>query len=88
MIKIFSKSYCSYCKKAITLAETYGIDPEIIQLDTISNGKTIHNNLINRTNQKTVPVIFIHDQFIGGYSDFLMLHQNNQLTSFLTNENC
>ena len=88
MIRIFSKSYCSYCKKAIALAEKYGIAPEIIQLDSIPNGQSIHNELIKETNQKTVPVIFIHDQFIGGYSDFLMLHQNNQLASFLTNENC
>jgi glutaredoxin len=59
IIKIFSKSYCSYCKKAIALAEKYSIDPEIIQLDSIhssfQNDNLYTMNSSNKPTNKTVP---------------------------------
>ena len=83
MIHMFSKSYCPYCKKAIALARQYGIEPDVLQLDEIPDGQTIQNEIQRNTGQKTVPAIWINDNFIGGYNDLLKLHQNGTLGGIL-----
>ena len=82
-VNIFSKSYCGYCKKAIQLIQDYNITPMVTELDSVENGEQIHNNLKKNTKQKTVPLIFIDDVFIGGYDVLLGFHNQNKLYEML-----
>ncbi|CAE6450007.1 unnamed protein product [Rhizoctonia solani] len=78
-IAIFSKSYCPYCKKAKnqikTFVDSLAVDQKdqveviILELDEREDGAAIQNYLEQKTNQRTVPNIFIAEKHIGGSSD-------------------
>jgi len=68
-VVIFSKSYCSYCKASQTLLKGMGASYFAIELDQIEDGPAIQEALIDLTNQRTVPNIFINRIHIGGNSD-------------------
>ena len=65
-IIIYSKVGCSYCINAKALLDQKGIKYESVDLD---NNPDLYSKLVNQTGQKTVPYIFINDEFIGGYTD-------------------
>lgn len=65
-IIIYSKVGCSYCISAKALLDQKGIRYESIDLD---NNPDLYNKLVNQTGQKTVPYIFINDEFMGGFTD-------------------
>jgi glutaredoxin 3 len=66
---VFSKSYCPYCRQSKSLLKDQGIDFALIELDQDDNGSAIQEYLYTKTNQRTVPNIFIKQQHIGGNSD-------------------
>lgn len=73
-VVIFSKSYCPYCSKAKKLLQTLSDSKiNILELDLEPNGTKIQDELFRKTNQKTVPNIFIKKKHIGGYDDILKL---------------
>lgn len=76
---VFSKTSCGFCNKAKQLLEKYNIDTLIYELDTMNEGSILHENLISKTNHKTVPNIFINGQHIGGYSELEKLFKSGEL---------
>ena len=83
-VNLFSKSYCTYCKKAIKILKQYdNVQLTVIQLDTLIDGEEIHNQIKKQTRHYTVPAIFIADTFIGGYDILLYLHNRQELLSIL-----
>ncbi|ELU38037.1 Glutaredoxin domain-containing protein [Rhizoctonia solani AG-1 IA] len=68
-IAIFSKTYCPYCLKAKSRINTYvsnlavnekdQVEVVILELDELEDGGAIQNHLQEKTNQRTVPNIFI-----------------------------
>ncbi|KAI8443661.1 thioredoxin-like protein [Phakopsora pachyrhizi] len=86
MVVVFSKSYCPYCKKAVeTLAQSGVSSPKVIQLDEVSDGESQHEYLKEKTQQRTVPSIFINKKHIGGNSDLQELKSNGELDKLLKN---
>lgn len=78
-VKIYSKSGCPYCDKALELLPK---DCEKIVLDDDNERKSFYNELnkpvcegercyINNKKFNTVPQIFIGDNHIGGYTDLV-----------------
>lgn len=69
-VKIYTKTTCPHCVSAKKLLEAEGVEFEEVNLE-------LHPNqvqpLIERTNYRKVPQIFINDQFIGGNSDLQQL---------------
>ncbi|KAF6753312.1 thioredoxin-like protein [Ephemerocybe angulata] len=70
-IVIFSKSYCPYCRRAKALLKEKfpEVEAAILELDERDDGADIQNYLATKTNQRTVPNIFIKQQHIGGCDD-------------------
>jgi len=64
--KIYTWSYCPYCKKAVALLKEKNIDFVEIGID---GDKEKFEELAKATNQRTVPFIFMGDEFIGGYTE-------------------
>lgn len=87
-IQIFSKSLCPYCKNAKYLLSKYiSLDKypvRIYELDEIPTGKEMQNVLHNYTKQSTVPYIFFHTKFIGGFTELEKLHKKRILDSTLS----
>lgn len=81
-VKIYTKTTCPACTLAKEILTKKGVGFEEIVLD---NKPDELEALINRTNMRTVPQIFINDQLIGGCSDMMELDKKNQLDRLLEN---
>ena len=82
-ICIFSKTTCSFCHKAVSLLNNYNVNVQLIELDKIKEGPMLSQELFTRTNQKTVPNIFIFGKHIGGFSELNNLHNQGILSTLI-----
>jgi glutaredoxin len=82
-VMIFSKSWCPYCKKAKEALRSANIDFHSIELDKIANGEEIEKALIDKTQQETVPNIFIKQQHIGGCDKTLEALKSGRVAALL-----
>lgn len=84
---IVGKPGCIFCQKAQQLfRQLYQIVPETICLETMSRSADFHDVLKQATGQHTVPYVFLHGEFIGGYDAALSLHDLGKLGSILHKE--
>ncbi|NBG89637.1 glutaredoxin 3 [Isachenkonia alkalipeptolytica] len=79
-VKVYSKSYCPFCHKAIQLLEEKNINVEIID---ITGDEDRMMTLSSETNCDTVPQIFIGDDFIGGCDELMALEETGELEKLL-----
>lgn len=79
-IKIYSKTSCPACVMAKDILNKKGAAYEEIILD---NKPEEIQELISRTGMKTVPQIFINEEFIGGCSDLMDLDKQKKLDPLL-----
>lgn len=62
-------STCPFCLNALRLAEHHDVEPEVLVLDKTAQGPELRKELAAITRQKTVPYIFSHGTFIGGFTE-------------------
>lgn len=77
---VFSKTTCGICNKAKLLFDSCNIKPLVYELNEMSEGSILHQQLISKTNHKTVPNIFINGTHIGGYSELENLFKTGKLS--------
>ena len=77
---VFSKTTCGFCNKAKLLLDSCNIKPLVYEMDMIQEGSLLHEQLISKTNHKTVPNIFINGTHIGGYSELENLFKTGKLS--------
>ncbi|PRP79274.1 hypothetical protein PROFUN_14257, partial [Planoprotostelium fungivorum] len=82
-VVVFSKSYCPYCTRAKSALKELGADAKILELDQIDNGSAIQEYLKKKTNQSTVPNVFVKQQHIGGCDDTLAAIKRGKLHELL-----
>ena len=58
-VMMYSKSFCPHCNAAKQLLKSQNIEFTAIELDQVANGDAIQKALQQKTNQRTVPNIFI-----------------------------
>ena len=79
-VKLYSKVPCPYCVNAKRLLTEKKVAFEEIDLtdrpDELEKLKT-------ETGWRTVPMIFINDKLVGGYSDLQVLEEEGQLDALL-----
>jgi glutaredoxin 3 len=80
-VTIYTTSNCPYCVSAKSLFKKLGIAYEEVSLE----GKNELRMKLSEDNNgwRTVPMIFINEKFMGGFSDINDLHQKGQLTPLL-----
>jgi glutaredoxin 3 len=79
-IIIYSKIPCPYCVSAKKFFSERKIPFEEIDL----TGKYDElSKLVERTNHRTVPQIFIGETFIGGFDDLIKLNEKGALEPLL-----
>lgn len=87
-VMVFSKTRCSYCRKAIDLLKSYSLlekDMEVMQIENESNCAEIQAYLKTITGASSVPRIFINGKSIGGCDDIVKLHNQDELKKLLEN---
>eukprot|EP00538_Stauroneis_constricta_P000528 CAMPEP_0119546512 /NCGR_PEP_ID=MMETSP1352-20130426/899_1 /TAXON_ID=265584 /ORGANISM="Stauroneis constricta, Strain CCMP1120" /LENGTH=996 /DNA_ID=CAMNT_0007591223 /DNA_START=151 /DNA_END=3141 /DNA_ORIENTATION=+ len=83
-IVMISKSHCPFCRDAKDLlAVQLGVRVHVIDVDQHPDGNAVLAHVKQQTEHKTVPIIFIKGQFIGGCDDLKALHAKGTLEDSL-----
>ena len=77
---IYTWTICPYCVRAKALLKSKGVQYTEINLDGKDHEMT---DLQKQTKWKTMPQIFIGDEFIGGYVDLAELENRGELDRLL-----
>lgn len=76
-IKIYRTQFCGFCDAAKRLLRQQNLDFEEIALD---NDPELRMRISQENNgYRTVPMIFIGEEFIGGFQELAQLHQSGEL---------
>lgn len=86
-VVVFSKSWCPFCVKVKKLFESLNVEFKAFEFDLMKeDGSTLHEALIERYKQKTVPCVFINGNHVGGCDSTLKAHKDGKLTELLENK--
>ena len=80
-VTVYSTNMCPYCVRAKQLLERKGIEYKEVNLST--EAPEVRVELMQRTKHRTVPQIFIKDQFIGGFDQLYALEREGKLDQLL-----
>ena len=80
-IKMYKKNPCPFCDRAKSLLDEKGLKYEVVDL---TNNIVELEALKAKTGWKTVPMIFINNELIGGYTDLKNLDEEGKLDSLVT----
>jgi len=80
-IEVYSTAVCPYCVAAKNLLKSKGLEWSEVRVDT---DPAQRDAMLARSNgHRTVPQIFINDQFVGGYDDLVAADRSGKLTKLL-----
>jgi len=76
-VSIYTRKWCGYCFAARRLLQGLGLDFEEIPLD---HRPELRREISEKAGGwRTVPMIFVGDHFIGGYTEVATLHRRGEL---------
>ena len=80
-VRVYTRRWCGYCFAARRLLTKLGIDYEEISLD----GEHELRRTLSEDNNHwpTLPMIFVGEHFVGGYTDLARIHRKGQLKSLM-----
>ena len=83
---IHTKNLCKYCILSKSFLDEKNIPYTIVNYDPLTeNYEEIKNTLMNKTNHKTFPQIFVGETFIGGYSELISMYETCTLHELCKN---
>lgn len=78
-IKLYIKTYCPFCQKAVSLLESKNLSFDLIDVLENEQNEEEFEKLKEKFDHHTVPMIFIDNKMIGGFSELLELDENNEI---------
>jgi glutaredoxin 3 len=75
-VVIYSTLLCPYCDRAKHLMQRKGVDYQEIRVDLDHEQMRV---MMQRSQRRTVPQIFIDDFHVGGYDDLAALDARGEL---------
>lgn len=79
-VTIYTRPFCGYCARALSLLETKGADFEEIEAGM---DPALRKEMMDRSGRTTFPQIFVGQQHIGGCDDMLALDRAGKLDPML-----
>lgn len=79
-IEIYTSTYCGYCNAAKGLLKNKGA--EFIEIDLTSDHE-LRIKLVEKHKWRTVPIIVINDNLVGGYDELVALERKGELDQLL-----
>ncbi|HEY8572130.1 glutaredoxin 3 [Phenylobacterium sp.] len=79
-VTIYTKPYCPYCIRAVSLLEKKGADFTEIEAAFDPDKR---QEMMRRSGRATFPQIFIGDRHIGGCDDMMALDREGKLDPLL-----
>ena len=77
---MYSTAMCPYCVRAKMLLQSKNVDFEEIRID---QDRERMQEMMTRSNRRTVPQIFIDDYHVGGFDDMAELEAYGKLDPLL-----
>eukprot|EP00188_Purpureofilum_apyrenoidigerum_P002145 Plantae.Rhodophyta-Purpureofilum_apyrenoidigerum.ctg22950.p1 GENE.Plantae.Rhodophyta-Purpureofilum_apyrenoidigerum.ctg22950~~Plantae.Rhodophyta-Purpureofilum_apyrenoidigerum.ctg22950.p1 ORF type:complete len:520 (+),score=70.67 Plantae.Rhodophyta-Purpureofilum_apyrenoidigerum.ctg22950:131-1561(+) len=85
-VLLFTKSYCCPSNKLKALLQEANFDFTQVQLDEGCFGGPVMRNILRElTEHKTVPLLFVQGQFVGGYDEAQTLYDEGRLEAMYQN---
>ena len=75
-VMIYSTLLCPYCDRAKHLLRRKGVDYQEVRVDLDEKQMRL---MMQRSQRRTVPQIFIDDYHVGGYDDLATLEARGEL---------
>jgi glutaredoxin 3 len=79
-VTIYTKPYCPYCVRAVSLLEKKGV--EFTEIEAAFDPEK-RAEMMQRSGRATFPQIFIGDRHIGGCDDIMALDRDGKLDPLL-----
>jgi glutaredoxin 3 len=79
-VTIYTKPYCPYCVRALSLLEQKGVDFTEIEAAFDPDKR---QEMIRRSGRTTFPQIFVGDRHIGGCDEMMALERAGELDPLL-----
>lgn len=80
-VEIYTKAFCPYCSRALSLLASKGVTPQ--EFDVTMGGPK-KAEMVERSGRMTMPQIFIDGRHIGGYDDMAALDRAGKLDPLLS----
>ncbi|CAN7368214.1 glutaredoxin 3 [Phenylobacterium sp. LjRoot225] len=77
---IYTKPYCPYCVRAVSLLEKKGV--AFTEIDAAFDAAK-RQEMMQRSGRATFPQIFVGDRHIGGCDDMMALERDGKLDPLL-----
>lgn len=75
-VVVYMSDWCPYCQRAIGLLEAKHVTFKQINVD---DDAKFREEMMARSQRRTVPQIFIGDKHVGGCDDLFALEQSGEL---------
>ena len=82
-VVMYTTPWCGYCAAAKELLRSKGVEFVDINVDTDA---ALRQEMMDKSNGRTVPQIFINNEPVGGYTDIVALEEQGKLESLLNQE--
>ena len=82
-IEMYTTGMCPYCVRAKMLLKNKDVTWEEIRVDRDQDQL---QTMLQRSQQRTVPQIFINDQSIGGFDELAALNKSGELDTLLQSD--
>jgi glutaredoxin 3 len=79
-VVMYTTAMCPYCVRAKMLLQNKGVTWDELRIDS---DRSLLQEMVKRSNRRTVPQIFIGDHHVGGYDDLAELDAFGQLDPLL-----
>ena len=79
-VTIYTKPYCPYCIRAVSLLEQKGVAFTEIEAAFDPDRR---QEMMKRSGRTTFPQIFVGEVHVGGYDDMMALHRAGRLLPLL-----
>ena len=78
---VYKSRFCGYCTAAIRFLQNE--KKQEVEVIDLSNDHAKRMELVKQTGHRTVPLIFVGEEFIGGYDDMIALDRKGGLDPLL-----
>lgn len=75
-VEIYTSEYCAYCRAAKALLDRKGL--EYSEIDLTGNHE-LRIEISQKHNWRTVPVIYINNEFVGGFDQLMEMERSGKL---------
>lgn len=79
-VEIYSTAICPYCVMAKQFFDRKGVEYTEIRIDLEPEQR---QEMMQKSQQRAVPQIFINNEAIGGYTDLVAIDRESRLDSLL-----